>query len=47
MFTIDRSTFYLLFLAFGIFWVIVEGLIAFWMYKMYKLLDKYFKGDRK
>ena len=43
MFEIDRNLFYLLCLIFGLFWVVIEGLIAYWVYKVYKLLDKYLK----
>lgn len=38
MFTIDRNLFYLVCLIFGLFWVVVEGLIAFWIYKLYKTI---------
>ena len=38
MITFDRDMFYLVCLLFGAFWVIVEGLIAFWVWKMYKMM---------
>jgi len=41
MFTIDQNLFYLLCLLFGLFWVIVEGFIAYWVYRSYRLLDKH------
>lgn len=41
MWEINRDLFYTICLLFGIFWVVVEGLIAYWVYKMYKLVDKH------
>jgi len=40
MFVIDRNIFYLLCLIFGLFWVLVEGWIAYWVYRAYRLLDR-------
>jgi len=37
---VDQNTFYTIALIFGAFWVIVEGLAAYLLYKMYKFLKK-------
>ncbi len=41
MFAIDTNTFFLIALIFGIFWVIVEGAMAYFVYKGYRILEKY------
>ncbi len=46
MITVDKDIFYLICLIFGLFWVIVEGLIAYWVYRAYKLLDKHLKAKK-
>ena len=38
MWEVNRDLFYTVCLIFGLFWVIIEGLIAYWIYKLYKIV---------
>jgi len=38
MWEVNRDLFYTICLIFGLFWVIIEGLIAYWIYKLYKIV---------
>ncbi len=38
---IDRNTFYIICLLFGLFWVLVEGYIAYLVYKAHKIIKKH------
>lgn len=40
MFTVDKNIFFIICLVFGLFWVFVEGLIAYFVYKMYKTIER-------
>ncbi len=37
MFGTMQDEFYVVAIVFGFFWVVIEGLIAFWVYKIYKI----------
>lgn len=41
--TADQKVVYLIAIIFGAFWVVIETLIAYWIYKIYKLTKARFK----
>jgi hypothetical protein len=41
----EKQVFYALCIFLGVFWAIIESVIAYWLYKIYVAIDKREKND--